>query len=253
MEFGGTLDEHDLEIAGAIQRALLPSTCPECARSHIAAGHRMQNTVGGDFYDFPYAGDGKIGLLIGDVMGHGVSASLIMAMIVGLLRREARTAADPLAAARLVNDHLAQIEEPVGHVITCSLFYGVIDVERRAMQFVNAGHPAPVVCNRDTCLVSGLEATCPLLGVVESEHLDKDCHHFEDEERLVLYTDGVTEAQNLAGELFGKARLHRVASDNLECSPSGLVGAILRETDRFTGAAPQFDDQSLVVVDFGPG
>ena len=147
------LDEHDLEIAVAIQRALLPSTCPKCPEGRIAAGHRMLAAVGGDFYDFPLAGPGKLGVLIGDVMGHGVSAALLMAMIVGLLRRDSETKADPLAAARLINDHLVHIGESVDHVLICSIFYGVLDVhERRSLDGQTLVDDGPIVASDQVVL-----------------------------------------------------------------------------------------------------
>lgn len=245
------LNEHDLQIAATIQESLLPHTCPHCPHGHIAAGHRMQGQVGGDFYDFPFPGEGKAGLLIGDVMGHGVSAALLMAMIVGLLRRDARTNADPLAAARLVNDHLEQIEGEVGHVVLCSMFYGVIDIAGRTLEYVNAGHPAPIVCNKKSCLISGLDATCPVLGAVDSSRVEKACHTFDDVERIVLYTDGITEAVRADGERFGRLRLHRVASEYVDLTPEQLVQATFDEVDRFADGQARDDDQSLVVVDFG--
>ena len=251
MTFDEGLDEHDLEIAAAIQRALLPPTCPQCPEGSIAAGHRMLAAVGGDFYDFPIAGPGKMGVLIGDVMGHGVSAALLMAMIVGLLRRDSETKADPLAAARLINDHLNDIGDSVGHALICSLFYGVIDAHARTIEFVNAGHPAPVVCNRETCLISGLNATCAVLGAMESDEIQSASHVFSDEDRMTLYSDGIMDAQNADDERFGSGRLHRLASDNIQLSSGELIDEIFAELDRFSGSHPMTDDQSIVVVDFG--
>ena len=202
------LDSHDLEIAHAIQRALLPATCPACGHGRVAAGHRMQTLVGGDFYDFPYVGEGRVGLLIGDVMGHGVSAALLMAMIVGLLRRDSTTSDDPQAAARLVNDHLTETSDILDHTLLCTMFYGVLDMGERSMEFVNAGHPPPIVCNRQTCLLSGLRATCPPLGAELSDAITSETHTFGDEDRVTLYTDGILDARNDAEEWFGQQRLH---------------------------------------------
>lgn len=245
------LDEHDLEIAAAIQRALLPAACPQCPHGRISAGHRMLAAVGGDFYDFRQAGPDNIGVLIGDVMGHGVSAALLMAMIVGLLRRDPEAAADPVAAARLINYHLVEIGDSVGHVLICSLFYGVLDVHERTLEFVNAGHPAPIVCNKQTCLISSLVATCPVLGAVESDDIQSDGHTFSNEDRITLYSDGVTDVQNARDQRFGHERLHMVASDNISLSARELIDRIFEELDRFAEGRPMTDDQSIVVVDFG--
>lgn len=253
MAIEGSVDEHDLEIAGAIQRALLPTTCPRCSHGRVSAGHRMQTSVGGDFYDFPNAGPGKLGLLIGDVMGHGVSAGLLMAMIVGLLRRESQKVADPLAAARLINDHLHEVGEAVDHALICTFFYGVMDIERRTLDFVNAGHPAPIVCNRETCLISGLSATCAVLGAVGSDGIEASSHTFSDEDRITLYTDGIPDAQSPSGERFGQRRLHQVASDNIELSSADLIKEIFDAVDRFSQGLPMTDDQSIVAIDFGVG
>ena len=251
MAVEGSIDEHDLEIAGAIQRALLPTTCPRCPHGRVSAGHRMQASVGGDFYDFPDAGPGKLGLLIGDVMGHGVSAGLLMAMIVGLLRRESQKVADPLAAARLINDRLYEVGQAVDHALLCTFFYGVMDLKNRTLEFVNAGHPAPIVCNRETCLISGLSATCTVLGAVDSDDLEASTHTFSDEDRITLYTDGIPDAQNPSGERFGERRLHRIASDSLELSSADLIKRIFDAVDEFAQGLPMTDDQSIVTIDFG--
>jgi len=211
----------------------------------------MQGTVGGDFYDFPPAGADKVGLLIGDVMGHGVSSALLMAMIVGLIRRDPEATADPVVAARLVNNHLKEVGDAIGHVITCSLFCGVISPGERRLVFVNAGHPPPIVCNKSTCLLSGLGATAPLLGVVDSADIEAATHAFSHEDRITLYTDGVTDARNAEGEPFGYGRLHDVASRSIDLSPAALIDEIFAEVDRFLGGESASDDQSLVVIDFG--
>lgn len=246
------LDEHDMEIAAAIQRAMLPDSCPSCPHGQVSAGHRMLSYVGGDFYDFPQAGPDKLGLLIGDVMGHGVAAGLLMCMIVGLLRRDASTRGDPLAAARLINDHFDAIGESIGHALICTLFYGVLDLKERSLEYVNAGHPAPIVCNRQTCLLSGLGATCTVLGAVDSDQIESDTHTFSDEDRITLYTDGVLDAQASSGERFGSRRLHRVTSECIQLPAAELIQKVFDEIDRFCEGLPANDDQSLVVVDFGP-
>jgi len=244
------ISEHDLALAASIQQTLLPDDCPQLTKGQVAAGHRMCAHVGGDFYDFKCTSPGTFAVLIGDVMGHGVSAALLMTLIVELVRFRTRDHDSPDLIANIVNDRLISLGHQIGHVITCSLFYGVIHEDERRMSFVNCGHPAPIVCNRRLCLLRGLEATHTLLGVPGNGPIRAAEHKFEDEDRLVVFTDGVTDAVNRNRERFGVEGLRAFASENVTLSPLELIKATFAEIDSFCDGQPPQDDQSLVVVDF---
>jgi sigma-B regulation protein RsbU (phosphoserine phosphatase) len=114
--------------------------------------------------------------------------------------------------------------------------------------FVNAGHPPPFLCSRRTCSTAPTRPQNMLLGV-ESFEPEEGCHTFRPGERLVLYTDGIVEAANADGELFGEVRLHEALNAEADGSPDECADAVLRAVDTFRGSAPQKDDETIVAID----
>ena len=244
-------DEHefDLALASELQAALLPTSCPtDCANQAAAARNRMCGKVGGDFYDFIRINADQTAIVIGDVVGHGVRASLLMAKIMGWLRSEPAHRSRPTEVIANLNRMLLDLGDRVGQTMLCSLFYAVIDLPSGISFFVNAGHPRPFLCDRDKCQVMPLGGQNVLLGVEPFEPVE-GCHTFSPGERMVLFTDGITESQNSQGLLFGETKLHEMVSRHVAQPPSQAVELIFTAVDSFRGEAPQKDDQTLVVID----
>jgi len=244
-----TLAQSDLALAAELQRALLPGRPPtDVPHQQAAARNRMCGTVGGDFCDFIPLHDDQIALLIGDVVGHGVRAALLMAQIAGYLRSRQAEHSRPAAVIRGLNRLLIDLGQRTDGVLPCTLFYAVLDAPTGLLLFVNAGHPGPFLCSRKTCLGALAGAQNMLLGVEPFEP-EEGCHSFQPGERLVLYTDGIVEAADAKGELFGQARLHEALSAQADASPDGCADVMLRAVDAFRGPAPRTDDETLVVID----
>jgi sigma-B regulation protein RsbU (phosphoserine phosphatase) len=242
-------DAVDLALAAAVQSALLPESCPsDCPHQKVAARNRMCSWVGGDFYNFVRLNEDQMAVLIGDVIGHGVRASLIMAEIMGFLRSHPARLSRPGEMIADLNHLLIELGDRAGTVVPCSMFYGVLDAPTGMGFFVNAGHPHPFLCDARRCEVLSLRQHNLLLGI-EGFQPTEICMTFRPGQRLVLHTDGLADAVNEQGERFGQRRLHVALSDHAGGSPADCADAVFAAVDAFRGAAPQADDETIVVMD----
>lgn len=239
----------DLALAVQLQAALLPKECPPgCPNQVAAALNRMCGGVGGDFYDFIRINDEQIALLIGDVVGHGVRASLIMAQIMGYLRSRPGGLSRPIEIISTLNRVLLDLGERAGSALPCSMFYAVIDSPTGINVFVNCGHPAPFICDRDKRLTTYLGPSNLLLGIEEFTPLD-GCHTFTRGERMILYTDGLIDAADSEGRRFGESRLLDVINSRGGDDPVHCTEAVFRAVDEFRRSATQIDDETIVIID----
>ncbi len=239
----------DLALAAELQAALLPQSCPTDCPNHVAAArNRMCAVVGGDFHNFIRVNEDQIAVVIGDVVGHGVRASLVMAQIMTMLRSEVVNLSRPAQVMTAVNNMLIELSEKTGSVLPCSLLYGVIDTPTGLGLFVNAGHPRPLIFRRDQSDPVQLGSGNILLGIEPFEP-EEACYTFATGDRLVMFTDGITDATNPTGDHFGKARLleaiEKCNSDDPQCCVDGVFCAV----EEFRGGADQLDDETIVVID----
>ena len=239
----------DLALAAELQEALLPKACPTGCPHHVAAArNRMCGAVGGDFYDFLRINEDQIAVVIGDVVGHGVRASLIMAQIMGFLRFETAKMSRPARMVESLNRMLISLGDRIDSVLSCSLLYGVIDGPTGVGFFVNSGHPRAFICGRNTTEPLHLGRADLLLGIEEFAPTEA-CHTFSPGERLVMFTDGIPDAANPADQRFGDARLHRAINEYLSADPEGCAEGVFRAVEEFRQGAPQTDDETIVVID----
>jgi serine phosphatase RsbU (regulator of sigma subunit) len=245
-----TKSEYELGLASAVQRALLPVGGPSCSKLSTHAANRMSGTVGGDFYDFIKLEDGRIAVVIGDVLGHGVHSALIMALLVGSIRRFAQADPRPRRVVAETDRALNALGRTTEHVFTASVFYSIIDPVAGEMSYTNAAHPVPLVCRLESCRLAKLEPNAPLLGIDSDVAIEEDCFAFGEADRVVLYTDGITEAPNSGGDPFGWENLVALVGRGVDLDPREVTDSIFEEVDRHTGDAPGQDDQSVIVMDF---
>jgi len=244
-------DWDDQKLAVVIQKALLDSHIPQCDCGRIVVKNRMCDAVGGDFYHFRKLNSDQVAFAIGDVLGHGTSAALIMAIIMGILRGDRQNQSRPSRILEGINDLLIELGGKIGMPTTCSLIYGVVDLPSGNLFYTNAGHPHPIVCNRVTGTIRHLGPTTMLLGV-QGHVREESCHQFAPEDRIILFTDGLLESVNEDQEFFGQDRLDRVIQAGSAEPPEKQAEAIFAEIDRFSGYSEHQDDQTLVVIDFTP-
>ena len=242
-------DPQDLVLAAELQAALLPKSCPmNCEHQVTSARNRMCGSVGGDFYDFIPINEEQVALVIGDVVGHGIRASLLMANIMGFLRSEPSKRNKPSQVIRMLNRLLIDLGNRTGTVMPCSVFYAVIDQPSGLGLFVNAGHPQPFLCNENRCTRLHLDSQNLLLGIEEFEPTE-DCNLFIPGQRLVLYTDGITDTVSPQGERFGQDRLRNIIAHTAHLSTDELTQKVFDEVDSFRDGVPQVDDETIVVFD----
>ena len=238
--------QKELDIAGRVQLSLLPDTMPLSERAEMTGVMRPAKEVGGDFYDFFYLDQHRIALTVADVSGKGVPAGLFMVMTRTLLRATAVRYADtPGLVLASVNDFL---EQNNAEQLFVTVFYGVLDERTGRFVYANGGHNPPILV--DSAGATPLATTGGVaLGMFDG--LDyADAHvDMEPGARLVLFSDGVTEAFNDDEEAFGDGRLlDATRALPGEQGPDQDVTDIVTAVDEFTGEAPQFDDITCVVL-----
>lgn len=238
--------ERELELARTVQQNMLPHQFPLVAGIRFYARNEPARQVGGDFYDvFMLEGD-RVGLVIADVSDKGMPAALFMALTRSLVRAEARNEPSPEQVLQRVHQLLLEVAEPTQFV---TLFYGVLDTGSRVMTFVRAGHDYPLVLRQKEVIT--LRGVGTMLGLLSRDEiiLNEQMLQLERGDRLVLYTDGITDAMNEDEEQFGRARLQEVASAYLDAPLEHMGDAILDAVAAHQGQAAPFDDVTLLVVE----
>lgn len=235
--------EQELRTAQAIQKAFLPKETPMLAGWQLTPYYQPAREVGGDFYDFIALEDGLLGLVIGDVTGKGVPAALVMATVLTMLRSTARDAASPAEVLGQVNDLLAA-EIPAGVFVTC--FYALLDPRDGHLRYANAGHEAPYRQQGDQA--SELWATGMPLGMLPGSRYEEFEATLAPGESLLFYSDGLVEAHNPSGEMFGFPRLQALLS--APAREPALLDFVLAQLYGFTGAHwEQEDDVTLLALE----
>jgi sigma-B regulation protein RsbU (phosphoserine phosphatase) len=235
----------EFEIAADVQRRLLPARAVALETVEYTGRCVQARAVGGDYYDFLDLGNGVLGLVLADISGKGLYAALLMANLQASLRSlSARLATgDPVQVLAEVNHSFSE-STALNHFAT--LFVGIYDDRRRRLRYVNCGHQPPFVL-RASGAVERLDVTAGAIGFLEEWQAEAVETALAPGDALVLFTDGVTEAMNDAGEEFGEARLLAVLRDHRELSLPELMDAVLGAVRAF-GGREQSDDLTLVLV-----
>lgn len=240
------LMDAELAVVAAIQRSLLPKELPEIAGLDLAAYYQASARAGGDYYDiFPLA-EGRWGFLIADVCGHGTPAAVLMAILHALAHTYPGQTTEPADLLSYVNEKLAQHYTSDGNFVTA--FYGVYDTASRKLTYASAGHNPPRVkrCSDGTMFVLDEAQSIPL-GILPGAEFVQSTIELVRGDQLVLYTDGITEAFNPEGDLFGTHRLDEVLAD-CGIDASALIESVLESLTGFADDRPADDDRTLLVV-----
>ncbi len=237
--------EMELELAQTVQRSLLPQEVPDTPLLETAAFTRPAQIVSGDYFDFFQFAGGSHGLAVGDVAGHGVSASLHMASLQALLRTLAPASQDPADVVAHVNRLLIH---NVGFATFASLFLASFDPQSQTLTYCNAGHNPPLVLRgADGDGAFWLNPTGAAIGLVEAVPFTAQTVRLQPGDLLLLYTDGVPEAFNHQDEMFGYERLAQALRLWGGAPAQDVIRGIRQELERFTQGTPQSDDVTLVV------
>ena len=238
------LAAHELEIARQVQARLFPQRLPFLSTLEYAGICVQARQVGGDYYDFLDLGGGRLALVIGDIAGKGMPAALLMANLQASVRSQCAIALDrPRRFLRSVN-HLFQ--ENTTDSAYATLFFAEYDETTQQLRYANCGHPSALLLRRDNTL-ERLDSTCPVLGLFREWDASVEQRQLLPGDTLVLYTDGVTESLNDAGEEFGEDRLIEALRRYHDLPPQALLSAVVDEARRFSSQEQQ-DDITLVVA-----
>ncbi len=241
--------KQSLALAREIQQYLLPQTPPRLKGFDIAGSSIYCNETGGDYYDFielVELGPEKLGLAVGDVTGHGIGAALVMTTVRGVLRSQAgRHGTDLVQLFNDLNLHLARDTQDEFFM---TLFYGVLDGASRTFHWISGGH-GPVFWFRGSGQIEELPSSGIPLGIIEGTPFETPVPTVLAPGDIVLIgTDGIWEASNPTGEMYGCARLCRVLASCAEKSTGEIHAAIMKDVFEFRDDAPQDDDITMVII-----
>ncbi len=241
--------DHDLQIARDIQRILLPSKAPETEGFQIAGINIPARQVSGDYFDYIKVDEDRLGVVIADVSGKGVPASLIMAICRSALRAEARANPSPGEVLRKVN---RQLYPDIKEDMFISMAYVILNHKEATVTLSRGGHDAPLLYRAATGEIEILKPPGMALGIDSGDVFDRITADIsvplQRDDCLVLYTDGITEALNANGDEFGPERMIRAVRASASEGAEEVIARLTADVRNFVDGHPQHDDITLIVV-----
>src|SRR6185295_5254045 len=241
--------DHDLEIARDIQRILLPEKSPAVPGFEIAGINIPARQVSGDYFDYIRVDEHRLGVAIADVSGKGVPASLIMAICRSVLRSQAPQNPSPAEVLKAVN---RQLYPDIKEDMFISMAYLVVDHSVGSITLARAGHDAPLLYRRAQQTVELIKPPGMVVGIDSGSAFDRITNDFavplEEDDCLVLYTDGVTEALDAEGFEFGADRMIQSVRASAAQGASAIITRLIDDVRNFVGAHPQNDDITLITI-----
>ena len=238
--------DHELRSVASIQRALLPTHTPNIPGVGVATYYQTSQRAGGDYYDFFPLPDGRWGILIADVSGHGTPAAVIMAITHSLAHTFPGPHDHPGRFLEYLNGRLHSRYTLDSSFVTA--FYGIYDPAQRTLHYASAGHNPPRLKRCDDGSLAALNAVGGLpLGLFADETYEAATMQLVRGDQLILYTDGVTEADNAQGRMFGLERLDRTL-ENCAVGAGDILRSVLEALNEFTAGRPANDDRTLLIL-----
>ena len=236
--------DRELSSAAEMQRMILPPALPPIGILSFAAYYQTSRYVGGDYYDVVSLPGEQCGVLIADVSGHGATSAIIMAMIRASFHACPTPPVDPPAVLKHINDQFRFLWESP---LLATAFYAVIDGRTRKMSIACAGHPPPLLVRGRTVEPLVFDGTIPLL-LRELSHIPRSQQVLQTGDRVLFYTDGITERENAAGEMYELPRLCEALSRSHALPAGELLQAVIQDVDAFAAGEEPHDDQTLLLV-----
>jgi sigma-B regulation protein RsbU (phosphoserine phosphatase) len=239
--------DRELKTVGEIQRSLLPTRLPTIPTLDLAAYYQPSQRAGGDYYDFFPLPAGQWGVFLADVSGHGTPAAVLMAVTHCIAHTYPGPTVPPGKILDYLNHHLTtRYTSQNGHFVTA--FYGIYEPAERGLTYACAGHNPPRLkrCQDGTLLALDRVNNLPL-GITTEEAYDECVQQLWPGDQIIFYTDGITEAHNAEGKLFGTDRLDQVL-ENCSLQASALLAEVLRSVEEFAGGRPADDDRTVIVA-----
>jgi phosphoserine phosphatase RsbU/P len=239
--------DHELKVVADIQRSLLPAELPRIPTLDLAASYQPSRRAGGDYYDFFPLPEGKWGILIADVSGHGTPAAVLMAITHCIAHTHPGPATPPGQILGYVNHHLTARYTRLSETFVTA-FYGIYDPAKKELTYACAGHNPPRLkrCQDGTLAVLNGARALPL-GILPQQEYSECVQQLQSGDQIVFYTDGITEAHNPAGEMFGTTRLDQVL-ELCTLEASALLDTVLHAVEQFADGHPADDDRTVVIA-----
>jgi phosphoserine phosphatase RsbU/P len=235
--------ERDLSLARELQMRLLPQSRPKLSHLDVAAKFVPARTIGGDLYDFiPYSMS-RLGIVIGDVSGKGAPAAIYAALVSGILRSHAPIEPAPGEMLSAVNLSLAERRIEAQFV---SLIYAVWDDDQRILTVANSGLPRPIYVHGGEQEV--IEATGLPLGLFDDAEYDEFNFQMKPGDMFIFFSDGILDARNRKGELFGRSQVEKIISECKEQSADCIVESLFKAVAEHSAGVETFDDQTVVAI-----
>jgi sigma-B regulation protein RsbU (phosphoserine phosphatase) len=239
--------ENELSIARQVQEQLFPQSLPSLPGIEVEAICRAARMVSGDYYDFLRVGPSRLGLVIADISGKGISAALLMASLQAALRSQVLldggSVVDTAAVVARLNRHLYLNTSDDRYA---TLFYAVYDADTHTLTYTNAGHLPPLYIAGDR--VARLDQGGTVVGLLEHSRYDQASLQLEPGGLLVAYSDGMIEPENVYGEEFGTKRLLEAAVRSRSASPRGIAEALMSAVEEWASSPEQSDDMTVIVA-----
>ncbi|UCF33431.1 MAG: SpoIIE family protein phosphatase [Phycisphaerales bacterium] len=236
--------ERELKRVSDTQRRLLPGKLSDIPNMRIATYYETSRYAGGDYYDVIELPDGRWGLLIADAAGHSTPAAVLMAMTCAIMRTYPNAATDPPHVIKYLNEHLCKVSNQV----FVTALYAVFDPLQRTLAFSSAGHPVPLQCDPadDTAEFLPCDPVFPL-GLFPIEEVPMSELQLRPGQRLLFFTDGITERAGGNAQLYGMDRLRERFKTLEAAEPAKLIDQIMDDVNAFAGGMPSDDDQTLLL------
>ena len=240
----------ELDVATHIQKSMLPCifpAFPERKEFDVYATMNPAKEVGGDFYDFFMVDETHLAVVMADVSGKGVPAALFMVIGKTLIKDHTQPG---LSLGDVFSDVNNMLCDSNSEGLFITAFEGVLDLVTGEFRYVNAGHEPPYICKQGAQFEPYKIRAGFVLAGMEDLRYKEGSLQLAAGDKIFLYTDGVTEATDAENQLYGSQRLHRALNDNLDANPEALLAAVKADVDRFVGDAPQFDDITMLCLEY---
>jgi phosphoserine phosphatase RsbU/P len=236
----------EIEIARDVQMKLFPQAVPRLPGLDCAGHCRPAQGVGGDYYDFLVLPGPRLGVALGDVAGKGIPAALLMASLQASLRGQRLSGPSDLAQLMVNLNRLIYEASPDNRYAT--FFYGELDPVTRRLDYVNAGHNAPMLFRGESGSIERLAASGPVIGLLDAGRFEQRSITLAPGDLLLVFSDGISEAMNAGEEEWGESRLLSAVREAGPCPAEPLIHSLFAAADAFAGGAVQYDDMTVVVV-----
>ncbi len=237
--------EQEIQTATLIQQSMLPEQDPMLEDFEISSFARPAKQMGGDYYDYLILTKGKLGVVMGDVSGHGVPAGLLMSMAKSALYNQIKTSYKVPDVLYAMNN---MVYEVMRKRLLMTFCYSILNLDRKKFNFASAGHHFPYLYSKKKQELISLESIAYPLGVRKDAHYKEKTINLQPGDMLLLYTDGIIETRNSSEEEFGFERFEDLLKKAWHLPAKEIKDTIIQEIDNFTEDNPQFDDITLIVI-----